>query len=242
MQSLLRAALQDAVMEEIIESNPLFGWKYTRRNPVKTKHHVDPFTAEEQRLILASCKEPQHRNLFQVAFWTGMRTSELAALEWGDIDWAAGIARVQRALTQAADDPEEPKTLSGIRDIKLLPSALEALTRQKAYTFLANDVVFHNPRTNERWAGDQPIRQGAWVPALRTACLRYRNPYQTRHTYASMMLTAGEPVMWVAQQMGHKDWTMIAKIYGKWIPNAQPDAGMKAVEMFTTKKKKEGTK
>ena len=48
-----------------------------------------------------------------------------------------------------------------------------------------------------------------------------------------MRLTAGESPIWVAQQMGHKDWTMIAKVYGKWIPDSQPDAGSKAVQMFS---------
>lgn len=38
--------------------------------------------------------------------------------------------------------------------------------------------------------------------------------------------------MWVAKQMGHKDWTMIAKIYGKWMPAADIDAGGKAESLF----------
>jgi integrase len=46
-----------------------------------------------------------------------------------------------------------------------------------------------------------------------------------------MMLTAGESPMWVATQMGHKDRTMIARIYGKWIKDALPDAGNKTREI-----------
>lgn len=38
--------------------------------------------------------------------------------------------------------------------------------------------------------------------------------YQTRHTFASMMLSAGEHPMWVAQQMGHADWTMLLAFTG----------------------------
>ncbi len=34
--------------------------------------------------------------------------------------------------------------------------------------------------------------------------------------------------MWVAQQMGHKDWGMIRKIYGRWIPEMRPEAGNRA--------------
>ena len=40
-----------------------------------------------------------------------------------------------------------------------------------------------------------------------------------------MMLTAGEHPQWVAKQMGHKDWTMIARVDGKYMEEALPEAG-----------------
>mgnify|MGYP000017621823 CR=1 FL=1 len=52
---------------------------------------------------------------------------------------------------------------------------------------------------------------------LKRTDIKYRNPYQTRHTFASMLLSRGENPMFVAQQMGHKDWSMIIKVYGRWI-------------------------
>ena len=110
--------------------------------------------------------------------------------------------------------------------------ALEALTRQKQYTYVAGREIFQDPRYNQRWLGDFPVRTNLWLPAIRRAKVMYRRPYQTRHTYASMMLTAGEDPMWVAQQMGHSDWGMIRKIYGKYIAEDRPDAGAKATAMF----------
>jgi len=47
-----------------------------------------------------------------------------------------------------------------------------------------------------------------------------------------MMLTAGESPVWLAQQMGHSDFTMIARTYGRWIPDAVPDAGGKGRGAF----------
>ncbi|WP_434777498.1 hypothetical protein [Neisseria sp. Ec49-e6-T10] len=64
--------------------------------------------------------------------------------------------------------------------------------------------VFVDSKTNERLSGDQRIRT-VWVSVLKFAGVRYRRPYQTRHTFASMMLSAGENPMWVAAQMGHFD-------------------------------------
>ena len=221
-----------ALLSGTAEKNPMFGWKYARKEAPKSVDDVDPFTADEQAVILSACDEPQHRNLIQFAFWSGMRTSELAALEWGDIDWRRGIVRVSRAKTQASDEPEGTKTRRGTRDVKLLDPARAALEAQKQYSYLAGKEVFLNPRTMYAWEGDQPIRNSAWIPALKKAEVRYRRQYQTRHTFASMMLTAGESPVWLAQQMGHSDLTMISRTYGRWITDAAPEAGNRAVEMF----------
>lgn len=236
IQSPLRQALHDAVMDELLETNPMYEWTYQNAAAIKDEDDVDPFNGEEEVLILAQLTG-QARNLFQFMFWTGLRTSEVTALCWRDIDWRRETFRVNKAKTAYTSEPESPKTRSGVRDVKLLPPALEALLAQKAHTYMMDGAVFHDPRSNKPWAGDQPIRKGFWAPALRRAKVRYRRPYQTRHTYASRMLTAGESPMWVAAQMGHSDWGMIRRVYGKWIPDAQPEAGMKAVAMFNVTKK-----
>lgn len=233
IQSCLRSALNDAVDEdELIETNPMAGWTFSRKDQVK-EDDVDPFTPEEQRAILAALNG-QARNLVQFAFWTGMRTSEMVALDWGAIDWIKEEVYVSQAMTQAAaGEAEVTKTISGKRRIKLLAPAMEALVAQKAHTFLAGNEVFQNPRTLLRWTGDQPIRKTMWAHAVKKAGVRYRRPYQTRHTYASMMLSAGEHPMWVAQQMGHSDWTSIARVYGRWMPSADEAAGSKAAKLWS---------
>ena len=46
------------------------------------------------------------------------------------------------------------------------------------------------PRTNSPWESDAQIRKTLWEPLCKRAGVRYRNPYQVRHTYASTLLTA----------------------------------------------------
>lgn len=229
--SVLRAALAEATQDEVIDANPLAGWNYQRNDAPKEEDDVDPFTAAEQQAILAEFTEEQERNVFRFAFWTGLRTSELIGLQWKDLDESRGLIRVQRARTRTADKDEDTKTTAGRRDVKLLGPALAALESQKAFTLLQGGAVFMNPRTGKAWTGDQ-VLWAAWGRAIRKAKVRYRRPYQTRHTYASMMLTAGESPMWVAQQMGHASWMMIARRYGRWVKDAAPDAGSKAVALF----------
>jgi integrase len=199
----------------------------------KDRDAIDPFSKEEHAVILQNLTG-QGRNLIQFAFWTGMRTSELVALDWTDVDFVRGVVVVSRAMTQQSKEAEVTKTDAGNREVKLLAGALEALVAQKKHTWLAGNEIFQNPQTMARWAGDQPIRKTLWTWALKKGGVRYRYPYQTRHTFASMMLSAGEHPMWVARQMGHADWTMIARVYGKWMPDADKLAGSRAESVFGT--------
>lgn len=226
--SVFRSALQDAVYFEHITDNPLYNFKI-RRNEAPRESDVDPFTKDEQSAILAVC-DGQIKNLFQFAFWTGLRTSEIIALEWRDIDFDRMTANIRRARTQVATKAETTKTRSGTREIKLLSPALEALERQREFT--KKGVIFLNPRTGLHWEGDAPIRKTAWTPALKRAEVRYRRPYQTRHTFASMMLSSGEPIAWVSNQLGHSTVLMTASAYATYIPDSRPDAGELAVKLF----------
>ncbi|WP_226383188.1 MULTISPECIES: site-specific integrase [Burkholderia] len=230
IQSVVRKALEDAVQDELLTANPLHGWTYRKKEAPKEEDDVDPFTADEQREIVAAMP-PQAANMFRFAFWTGLRTSELVALNWTDIDWKRGVIVVKRALTQTAKEAEDTKTRSSRREVKLLPPAMSALVAQKAHTYLQGREVFQDPRNDARWSGDSPIRI-VWTRGLKKAQVRYRKPYQTRHTYASMMLSAGEHPMWVARQMGHSNQNTTVRIYARWMPTADPDAGGKAVEKF----------
>ena len=229
--SPLRAALNDAVNDELVDRNILFEWKYKTKEKPKDDP-IDPFTAEEQTAILSKLNGHGY-NLVKFAFWTGLRTSELCALQWKNIDWNGSRFFVSQAMTQAASEAETTKTKTSKRYVKLLPPALEALKAQKELSFFhESGCVFLNPRTNEPWTGDAPIRRTLWTHALKSAGVRYRYPYQTRHTYASMMLSSGEQPLWVASQLGHNGPEMLNRNYGKWMPSATPDAGSKAVQIF----------
>ena len=68
---------------------------------------------------------------------------------------------------------------------------------------------------------------------MERAQVRYRPAYNTRHTYASMMLSAGENPMWVAFQMGHSDWGMIRRRYGRYLPDIDRTGGQKLMAAWS---------
>jgi integrase len=119
-----------------------------------------------------------------------------------------------------------PTTDAGKRTIELLPLADQALKDQRSHTQLAGAEVFQNPLKPAAWQHDQQIRN-QFRRILHQAGVRYRYPYQLRHTFASLSLSSGENIMWVAKQMGHKDWTVTARKYARWMKSAATDAGGK---------------
>ena len=56
-----------------------------------------------------------------------------------------------------------------------------------------------------------------WANLVRRAGIRARPAYQTRHTYACWNLTARGNLAFIANQMGHKDYSMLVTVYGRWI-------------------------
>ena len=218
----LRAVCADAFQDGLIDRDPT---ERIRNLPLASRD-PDPFSLGEMTRILDACDGPL-RNLLQFAFWSGLRTSEYIGLEWGDVDFERGIVSVRRAVLLGKT--KEPKTASGRRDVVLLDAARSALLAQKEHTYMRgqNGQVFCHPVTGRPFWSDGEVYR-MWEGVLKKAGVPFRNPYQTRHTYASLLLSAGENPMWVAAQMGHRDWGMIRKRYGRWLPSTDPDVGRKA--------------
>jgi len=232
--SILRTALDDAVEDGMIEVNPLHGKKLRKRlDSVAKVDGIDPFTEIEREAILANCSG-QIRNFIQFSMWTGMRPSEIKALIWDDIDWIAETINVNKALTDDSPKPEKPKTKNSVRRVKILPAAMDALLSQKEHTFLENMTIFQNPRTGGILHQRSMIKT-YWTRTLKLANVRYRYPYQMRHTYATMMILAGEPIYWVSQQLGHGKPSFTIDTYFRFIPSDMPNAGSLAAEKWGKK-------
>lgn len=214
----LRGALEQAVEDEVIEASPLARFKVRRvAAPVEK---IDPFTREEVDRLGGT----ELGNLWTFWAWTGMRSGEVIGLEWPDVDLTSGCLHIRRAVRVGRT--KSPKTESGQRVVRLLPSARAALEGMAPPE--RSGPVTRNPSTGERWHEDRGLAR-AFRKACEASGVRYRYPYQLRHTFASWALSSGENPLWVAKQMGHRDVTMIFKVYGRYMPDMNPEAGQKMI-------------
>ena len=219
---VLSAVLNLALTDTKIKANPLAPIKLKSMMPKRKKadeDKIDPFNDDEITAILNACKTPEEKSLWQFAFSTGARTGELIAFKWRHVDWLHGLVHIQDNVVSAEFGTVEKstKTEGSERDIPILPGAREALDRMRPISQLLKiGYVFVDPRTGGRWRDEHQLRD-KWCTILRRAGVRYRNPYQTRHTFASRLLMAGEPELLVAKLLGHTTVEMVRRTYGRYI-------------------------
>ena len=175
---------------------------------------VHPFSLEEVRMILRSVRE-DFRNYFTVRFYTGMRTGEIDGLKWKYVDFDRGIILVRETFTWNAVDYTKNDTSQ--RDIKMLRPVSEALRSQREATSNVSEYVFCN--RDGKPLDVNNVNKRVWYPLLRHLNLDKRNPYQTRHTAATLWLAAGEAPEWIAKQLGHSNTEMLFRVYSRFVPN-----------------------
>ncbi|MFZ5698754.1 MAG: tyrosine-type recombinase/integrase [Pseudomonadota bacterium] len=182
--------------------------------PSEQADDPDPFAPEEVRMILEHIRA-KHGTIwwawFAFAFWSGMRPSEQRGLLWPDT--GADMVVVRRAVVRS-NAQERTKTRRK-RTVRLNAISRQALDIMRAETALAGGSVFVHPKSR------MPIRRAdavdaIWKSTLKTLRIRYRNPYQTRHTYASTCLSSGMSLAFVASQLGHSIATC-SKHYARWL-------------------------
>jgi integrase len=216
----VRGALRQAVEDGILESNPLADFRIRRVQKAESK--IDPFTPEE----LGKLGRTELGYLWTFWAWTGLRSGELIGLRWSDVRRDLAGMSIRRAIRVGRE--KSPKTGSGVREVFFMPAAKAALAMADHRD--AADAVFVNPSTMAGWYEDRALAR-AFRKACAAAGVRYRYPYQLRHTFASWALSAGENPAWVAKQMGHRDTLMVLRVYGRWIPQVDPTAGSKMAQI-----------
>ena len=222
---VLREAIELAVTDKILVENPVVKVPHAKHQ----KEPPDPFTREEMEKIVADvvAKQPEQvGNFVDFWFWTGMRTSEILGLRWDNVDLASGMVLVKEAVVRGIKKQTKTNTS---RTVKLNSRAAAALQRQRKHTQVAGTEVFQDPPYETPWVDERAFRRSYWTPTLKRLGIRYRRPYNMRHTYATIMLMAGMNQSYCATQLRHSV-EMFQRTYTKWLHGEQDDQEVARLE------------
>ncbi len=206
---VLRGVFQEAFYDEVITRNPVD----FIRLPKLQKSKIQPFTQFEIKQILRNATG-WHRNYYAIAFMTGLRSGEIIALKWSDIDFLKREIYVQRTRRKGIET--KPKTIESIRIVPIFDDLLPYLENQFELTGEKRSYVFLN--------GDKPFRDTnscldrPWRTLLKNLRIPYRRLYNTRHTFATLALNSGRFTKnQVSMILGHTNHQMLFQVYANFI-------------------------
>lgn len=218
VHATLRAALEDAMREELIEKNVA---KLVRppSSPPEERH---PLSVEEVRMLLKATRDDRLHGLFVVIALLGLRRSEALGLQWDDVDLESGTLTVRRGLHRINGQLQllDTKTVRSRRTIPLPGPVLRSLRQHRdrqegervalAEKWPASPFVFTTPIGTPI----DPDNCSKYVQAaLKSAGVRKVRMHDFRHGCVSVLLALGVPPRTVMEIAGHSALEMTMNVY-----------------------------
>jgi len=215
---IFNGIFQDALRDEIIQKNPFLIIKAPKNI---AKNENIPFSKDEIFKILDASPD-KIKLFFAIGFFTGMRTGEITALKWENINLDNKTISVRATRNKGIETT--PKTESSIRDVDILDVLIPYIENHLKYKIDNSEYLF-NTRFNKPYHSAVKISTIYWEKVLKKLGIPYRNLYQMRHTFASMMIASGEDILWVSNMLGHKNSNITLSTYAKYIKNDKKRRG-----------------
>lgn len=230
---ILSAVLFRAVKWGYIQSNPA-----ARADlPSISNRHAKYLDEPDARRLLELLKdEPiKWRTIITFDLLSGLRRGELAGLRWQDVnfdDQTITIRQTSNYLPGKGVYVDTPKTKTSNRPLKLNGSVFLLLMEYKRWQddqreafgdawkdedgriFTTDDGAPMFPDSISQWFSKFVKRTG--LPKVTVHSLR--------HTYASLMIADGVPLVVVSHQLGHAQTSTTANIYAHVIASAEAKA------------------
>lgn len=244
--TILRSALSDAVRHGRLSVNPTD--RSTPPSPSEARPpEMQAWTAAELVRFLrwSEDRDPDLAMGWRLLAATGMRRGEALALRWRDVDLDAGRLQVRRSVGVAKSKGagqqlvEGPTKTGQARVIDIDTDTVAAVRAYRATReLLSPDLVKgsglvlgtlkgahrHPERYSRRFVEQVAQARRALgedqIPKIRL--------HDLRHTHATLLLAAGEPVKVVSERLGHASATITLTVY----QHVHPGMGRQAAARF----------
>ncbi len=229
MKSIISGIFNLAVDDEVINVNPAhrLGKMYTMK---RSNESLDPLTRDELTHLLEVFRKhyPSHYPLALCLARTGMRAGEAFALQWGNIDFKNRFIVIKQSFSRGnLGTPKNGKsrkidmstqlceTLQNLRQMRTRETIKKGWGEIPEWVFITERGTYldHN-----NW------RNRIFNKALQKASMRQIRIHDLRHTYASLMIQAGESLAYVRDQLGHHSIQITVDIYGHLVPGGNKEA------------------
>jgi integrase len=198
-----------------------------------TRHkEIEPLTEAEGIKFLEAVRQhsPQHFALFLCAIHTGLRSGELAGLQWGDLDENGKFLVVRRGIVRGKINLTKSGEVRKVDVSDSLLAALLELRRNRKEALLAqgkNELPATNWIFENEDGGFQDmknLKKRHFEKCLQKAGLRRIRFHECRHTFESLLIQNGESLTYVKEQLGHSSIKITVDVYGHLVPGANRQA------------------
>jgi integrase len=194
--TVLNVMLKQAVEWDVIERLPC-SIKVLKVSKGSTRFY--DFEEFDRLVMAARATDPRAYVLVLLAGEAGLRSGEMVALEWGDIDFAKGQMCVQRSAWKGQVASTKGGRLRYVRLTAQLAAALREHGHQRGSRVLYQDD------------GSSPLTEGGVQGYVRRAAqlagLSNNGPHMLRHTFCSHLAMLGAPARAIQELAGHADLT-----------------------------------
>jgi integrase len=212
----LRAIYRRAIQREQVAANPTSNLDLpsSRRRPVRIA------TPAESRALLDALPRGE-RATWATAFYSGLRRGELQALRCSAVDLGASTIRVEGSWDQY-EGGIDPKSDTSIRTVPLLAVLRDYLDEHLIATGRSGDDLALGRTARDPFVPSTVSSRAdeAW----KGAGLDRITLHNCRHTFASLLIAAGENPKAVQEFMGHATITMTFDLYGHLFPGSRDEA------------------
>lgn len=188
----LRAAFNKAIEWDYISKNPLSKIKLP-----KIPQNIPKFINEsELQMINDKAKSKYYSNIFTMAYYTGMRRSEIINLKWTEVDLNNKIIHITNTTNFNTKNKKD-------RFVPMHPVVFELLS--SLYPKRISDYAL--PKSNG-FPFSKDVITAQFKISARAAKLDHRIHFHSlRHSFASNLVRKGAPLIVVKELLGHEDIT-----------------------------------
>ena len=217
-----RAALEKAVAEGLITSNPAIGCKL----PPKKSKEMQVLTQAETMRFLTQAKGEGYYEMFLLELTTGMRRGEILGLKWSDLNMQTGDLHISRQVVKVKGKAmvSTLKTKSSVRTIRLAKEMVELLMEMKQTT--ESEWMFPSPVKENAPRDPSAVYRQFQLILERANCKKVRF-HDLRHTFATMAIENGMDVKTLSAMIGHVSAETTLDIYSHITDTMQQQAAAK---------------